>query len=275
VTDPTVHLIDWRDEFAHLDVFLTERGGVIHVIASDAAPSSTFSKTLRLRMDDPRWPTPWKSIQIDGSNPNTHYIEDIVLQLERSLGVVNSRSGDHVSPAIEVGRDIRARTVEISDVTISYAEDSLTGHGALLSRIDQIGAVIRANADRLRLALIFLDSHKHDESALKRFRSSLWDPVLSQFTDVGLLLVDIGDPDARKTDLWPPAPDHVVDLPERFLGMAIAHARDDLAQIALSDGTFASEAEAQTFAATLLAACDNNVRDLHASVARVLARLTQ
>jgi hypothetical protein len=223
-------------------------------------------------MAEESWSRSWMSVQIDGVNPNTHYMEDIVLQLERSLGVAAPQGEPLSGGSISVGTDIEAQRVEIKNVTISSEQDSFSQAARMFNRIDRIANAVRDAAADRRVALIFIDSHTHDKRALKRFRASVWERHLAELTEVGLLLIDLGDPTRRSGDAWPPPPDLTIDLPERYAGESAVHAEEDLARIACDEGAFTTEAEARAFASTLLASSEN-VREMHARLARTLARL--
>jgi hypothetical protein len=266
-------LIDWRQEFAPLQEYFEERGGVVHILASDAGPTSSFAKAVRMRLEAGLWRRPWASVQIDGSNPNTHYMEDIVLQLESSLGVQDLGRQSAPSGGVSVGTDIEAHAVEIRDVSISIDDDPFLRAERSRARVDRVADAVRDTSSERRVALVFLHSHTHDPGALSRFRRMVWDQALAELTQVGLLLIDIGDPAQRGGEDWPPDPDLVIDLPAQYDQASTADARDDLAEIVLSEGLFATREEATAFGATLLAS-SNDVREVHARLAGTLARLS-
>jgi hypothetical protein len=272
VTLTALPIIDWRRELEQLAPFLAEKGGVVQVQASDSAPASTFAKAIRRSMANEPWPQPWRSVQIEEINPNTHYLEDVVLQLERSLALEAAPVVAGSGGSVEVVKDVRAQAVYVSDVSIEYAEDEYSRAHRSLARLDHVADALRHRLAKERVALIVLNSHAYDRQALVRFRTLLWDERLQALTDAGLLLIDIGDRSDGAGAEWPPPPDLVLQIPERFDDASRAHAREDLAQLALDEEIVSTAGEAQVFARTLLASCDT-VRELHARLAGVLLQV--
>jgi hypothetical protein len=269
VTNQRVHRIDWREQLEALEPFLCAEGGVVHAVTSDSGAGSTFAKLVRARMASGASERRWISIQIDESNPSTHYFEDILVQIELSLEippVADTSAG----PVVTIGSDVRAKQVEINDiaVTINEAGERAPGAGAIRQRVERIGNYINSDLAN-RVGLIFLNSHRHREADLRRFFSQMWDPHLQTLTAGGLLLVDIADPREQRCDVWPPDPTCVIDLPDRFMGPALAEARSDLAAIARQANIATTEGEGLVFAGALLAA-STVVSEVHASLARAL-----
>lgn len=263
-------VINWRAEFAALAPFFTGQGGVIHIVASDEAPISTFAKVIRtgrIATDG----ADLLSVQFDNDNPNTHYFEDIIVQFERSLGIDGQLPQDY-SGRIVVASDIDAQNVTVSDVTINADPDSFADLDNVVQRCDRLGATIRARLEQQRICLIFLNSHEYGKRTLTRLRTLLWDPLLDELTAAGLVVVDIGDPSRHPTDAWPPDADLVLELPEAFTGDARVHAEEDLAAIAVREGATATEPDGRVFAQTQLAAFPT-IRGLYAQLGGTLRRM--
>jgi hypothetical protein len=268
---PRVRRVDWRGQMIALEAFLNDRGGVIEVAAAGRAPSATFAKVVRQAMAERSSPRPWTSVQIDMLDPNTHYLEDVVVQLERSLEVPDLPP--HAAGGmVQVATNIHAETVTVSDVHISYEEDGFERSARATSRLQRLGEHVAERLEDERVALLFLDSHLYAPHTLARFRSRLWDPHLAPLVERGLLLIDISDPASRPTPEWPPDPDKQLELPERFYDDAETDAIEDLAAIALSEGAVSTAEAAHSFAVTLIAAC-GTVGEVHARLAGVLLRL--
>lgn len=208
-------------------------------------------------------------MQIDGDNPNTHYVSDILSQLEYSLGLRIALAPE--APSIQVGKDIHAQSVNVSDVSISVQLG--TGSGTEHERAERIAAALQQGEGSARLAVIFMNAADHDRRSIQRFRATVWDAHLAGRVEDGLLLVDIGDPARQPHADWPPDPQLILDLPSRFAGDARDYAHEDLAEIALVEGLCESPDDASMFAKTLLASTDS-VADLHTSLARAAARLS-
>jgi hypothetical protein len=270
VTLPAIPRIDWRPQLRDLEPYFADRGGVVRVRVSDASPASTFSKTIRQLMVGGQWPRPWRCVQIDASNANTHYLEDIVAQLERSLELGPDTASLGAGGGVQVGTQIKAETVVISNVEISSQEDDYERVLRSRARIDRVADAVQERLETERIALLFLNSHMYDRATLSRFRSLLWDERLQDLVEIGLLLIDISDPSCGCGPDWPPDPDLLLDLPERFDETSRLHAHADLAKLALDTETVANAGEADVFATTLLDTSDT-IRDMYAGLAHMRA----
>jgi hypothetical protein len=263
-------MINWRAELTSLSSFLDSGGGVVHVVAGSQAPTSTFAKVLR-GASSAFGDEGWLSVQLDCANPRTHYLADIVVQLERSLGLTGTpRRAD--GSRIVVGSNITAQTVRIENVTIEGDEDSFADIDRIVERCDRVAAVIRDRLPQQRFCLILLNSHAYDARTLNELRNLLWDPSLDDLTAAGLVMVDISDPSCQPSDAWPPPADLVLELTETYVGEARSHAEEDLAGIAVREGATATEADGRVFAKTLLAGFPTT-RELYAQVSGTLRRM--
>jgi hypothetical protein len=273
VTLPAIPRIDWRRQFQALEPYFADRGGVVHVKVSEASPASNFSKAIRQLMLGGQWTHPWKCVQVEALNSNTHYLEDIVVQLERSLELGLETASLVAGGVVQVGTDIKADSVEISNVDISTQEDDYVRVHRSYARFDRVADAIRERleTERERIALLFLNSHTYGRDTLSDFRRLLWDTQLQTLTDSGLLLIDISDPSRGCEPDWPPDPDLLLDLPERFDDASHRDAHTDLVKFALAEEIAASADGADMFATTLLDASDT-IRDVYAGLARILAR---
>jgi len=238
---------------------------VVRILVSEDSPASTFSKLIRQLMRDGSWSRTWTSVQIDPRNANTHYLSDLLEQLKRSLKLEDDPAAD--TGTVTVGSNIHANNVDISKVEVNLQEVESVSRWR--KRLEHVADGIEDRLQTQRICLIFLNSHTYDESTLSQIRSGLWDERLAAMVDAGLLLVDISD-SARCGPDWPPDPDLVLELPERFDDGSRADAQADLADIALREGIADAENTAEMFAMTLLQSSDK-VRDLYANLARLQA----
>ena len=271
MTPPAIPRIDWRRQLRGLEPYFADRGGVVRVLVSDGSPASTFSKAIRQVMVGGEWARPWRCVQVDARNANTHYLEDIVVQLERSLDLEPEAAGPIAGGGVQVGTQIKAETVEISNVEISYQEDDYVRARRSLARLDRVVGAVGERLEAERIALLFLNSHAYDRDTLSRFRSLLWDGRLEALVESGLLLIDISDPSRGCGPDWPPDPGLSFDLPERFDEAARLDAHADLAKLALDEAIAGNAGEADMFATTLLGTSDT-IRDLYAGLAYMLSR---
>jgi hypothetical protein len=271
VTLPAVPRIDWRQQFQALEPYFADRGGVVRVQVTDASPASNFSKAIRQLMVGGQWTHPWRCVQVDAQNSNTHYLEDVVVQLERSLELGTETASLVAGGVVQVGTGITAHSVEISNVEISHQEDDYVRAHRSHARLDRVADAIKERLETERIGLLFLNSHTYARDTLSRFRKQLWDPRLQALTDSGLLLIDISDPSRGCGPDWPPDPDLLLDLPERFDDASRLDAHADLAKLALAEAIAANADEAGMFATTLLNTSDT-IRDVYAGLARMLAR---
>lgn len=256
-----VPMVDWKRELAQLDAFLRRKGGVIQIRTSPESPASAFTKALRSLMEHQPWERRWRTIQIDGNNAATHYVSDMITQIERSLELPELRSATvQIGNAIHAGGD-----VQIRDISVNLTQDTRQAH----ARVDRIVEHLRGQASSMRLCLFFFESEKADPKELAAFRTLLWERGLEDLIQEGFLLVDVG---AGTVPNWPPQSDVLLDLLPHYDEQAQRDAVRDLTELALGEKLFAEEKEARAFAATMVA---GNIRpkDLYANLAGLLTRL--
>lgn len=272
MSSTAVPRIDWRRQVADLEPFLAERGGVVRVAVSADSPASTFVKVVRQLMAGGDWERPWISVQIDPDNPNTHYLDDIVAQLAFSLGIEDELALDR--GRIVVGSYNRAEKVEVKNVKILHQENEAERSRRMLGGLRKVADAIEERLQTERVGLVFLNSHTYDQRMLARLRNRLWDERLDEMTEMGLLLIDVSDPDRCRGSDWPPDQDLLLELPERFDDGARADAEADLATLALDEGIATDASTAEMFAKTLIQSSDR-VGDLYNGLARVRAMRSQ
>jgi hypothetical protein len=93
-------------------------------------------------------------------------------------------------------------------------------------------------------------------------------------TPLGLLLIDISDPSCGCGPDWPPDPDLVLNLPERYDDATRPDAHVDLAKLALDERLVEKPGEANIFAEVLLDSSDT-IRDVYANLASTRARMKE
>jgi hypothetical protein len=266
VARPKIPTINWRSEFSRLNNYFQNDGGVIHIKTTQDSPSSAFVKALRSRMEHEKWEIPWQTIQIEGNNAATHYLSDIINQIERSIGIITpSTAKNHninIAADIEAGGD-----VEISNITVNYGQNG----GNLHARADQIAKTILSISEEKRTCIIFFDSDNADPKELTAFRTLVWDDKLEHLLSKGLLLIIFSE---QNSDIyhWAPEPDVILELPDRYSVDSARNAIEDITVFAITQKLFASSEEAQTFATTLVAS-HPNPKELHANFAGVLSRI--
>lgn len=263
---PKIPSINWRTEFSRLNNYFQNEGGVIHIKTTQNSPSSAFVKALRSRMEHEKWEISWQTIQIEGNNAATHYLSDMIDQIERSIGIVaptlEKNHNINIATGIESGGD-----VEISNITVNYGQNGGNLHG----RADQIAKTILNVSKEKRTCLIFFDSDNADPKELGAFRTIVWDDKLEHLLSSGLLLIIFSEQNSD-TYHWIPEPDVILELPERYSPDSARNAIEDIVEFAISQKLFASSEEAQTFATTLVAS-HPNPKELHANFAGVLSRI--
>jgi hypothetical protein len=267
--------IDWRSQFSALRPYLEGAPGVVHVHAGPGAPSSAFARVLRSRLEHETWPFQWITVQIDPSNANTHYVSDIVAQIGKTAELALQPIAPSQPLPVTVGSDIKARgNVVVSNVDVTLNQDDFDRSVREDARVETLCQALRALMGTRRLALIFLQTHSSDGASLTNLGRKLWDGRLSRLASVGLLVIDIFDPGAMadKSPAWPPEPNLVVGLPDRFDAEAQQAAKEDLVALALAEGWFPTEAEAVASAETMLAT-SQDVRSLYAGIALATIRL--
>lgn len=274
MTLPAIPRIDWRQQFKALEPYFADRGGVVSVKVSSTSPASNFSKAIRQLMDSGQLAHPWKCVQVEARNSNTHYLDDMVIQLERSLELDPEAASPAGGGAVQIANNIKAQSVKIEKVEVSNQEDDYARTRRSYARLDRVADTIEERLETERIALLFLNSHTYDRNTLSDFRRLLWDTRLQALTDSGLLLIDISDPSRGCEPHWPPDPDLLLDLPERFDDASHRDAHTDLVKFALAEAIAANADGADMFAKTLLDTSDT-IRDVYAGLARMLARGTE
>jgi hypothetical protein len=275
--NPTVgHRLDWKSQFEGLQTFLDGDGGVVHVYAGQGAPAFVFAKMLRKELAaQTNRRKSWLSMQIDPSSANTHYVSDIVSGICRTSHLTLDHRGG--SPAlINVGNGIKTGggDVSIRDIYIGLDADPMD---MLMREADLIQAMCEALSKKLRtqrLALILVNSHENELDNLTGLSKYIWDDALEKLIGSGLLLIDIFNParQASRSSTWPPKPDLILDLPDRYDRESHESAKQDLVRIALEERLHERQDQAVIFADTLLALSDD-VSDTYAHLAVALARL--
>ncbi|MEV6489041.1 hypothetical protein AB0M20_10475 [Actinoplanes sp. NPDC051633] len=122
--------------------------------------------------------------------------------------------------------------------------------------------------------MLFINTHLFDPRDLMEVRQRLWDDALAELVEEGLLLLDLSDPLqlTSRPDVWPPEACLVLDLPDRYDSETRGHALQDLTNIALEKGWFATAEEAAASARMLLAT-SLDINSAYASLALALAGL--
>lgn len=269
---PKVHSIDWWRLFEQLQPYLAHKGGVVHIQTKKESPISTFTKVLRSKMEYDAWDRKWVTVQIDGENSATHYLRDMIYQIELNLGL--QTPADQIQDiSINLAKDIQAGgEVQIRGNVINYVGGERPGvWESLHARVNQIIQRLDESSGQQRLGIIFYESHHADRNELAAFRTVLWNSALEELTEKGLLLIDISI-EGRVHDSWPPEPDLVVDLPDRYDKESSKEAVDDLAAILLQEGKVTTEEEARTFAATMVITYVKPI-DVHANLSAVIAKV--
>jgi hypothetical protein len=217
-------------------------------------------------MEHKEWEISWQTIQIDGNNAATHYLSDMMDQIERTLGIVPpSLANGHT---IKIASDIQSGgDVEISNVNVNYAPNGSHLH----ARADQIAKSIASVSKEKRTCLIFFDSDSADPRELSAFRTILWDGRLEHLLSCGLLLI-VFIPQDNTTPHWLPEPDVIIELPERYDDASARNAVEDITEFAISQKLFSSVEEAKVFASTLVAS-HRKPKELHANFAGVMSRI--
>jgi hypothetical protein len=268
---PKVPPIDWRGQFEQLQPYLAHKGGVVHIQTKKESPISAFTKVLRSKMEYDAWDRKWVTVQIDGANSATRYLSDMIYQIERTLGL--QTPVDQIPPiSISLASGIQAGgEVQIERNVINVDGERLGVRESLQYRVNQIIQWLDESSRQRRLGIIFYESHHADINELAAFRTVLWNSALEELTEKGLLLIDISI-EGWVHDSWPPEPDLVFDLPDRYDKESGKEAVDDLVAILLQEGKVATEKEARTFAATMVAN-NERPRDLYANLSAVIAKV--
>ena|ERR1022692_2444549 len=266
--------VDWKSQFSALRPYCEGRGGVVHIHAGPTSPTSAFARVVRAQLAADVWPFKWSTVQIDPTNASTHYIPDIIAQINKnvrlSLAEANQRP-----VTINIGNENDAGgNVIVSDIDIDFGSDGYGQSELESKRIDHLCVSLKAVLETRRVALIFVETHKSDANSLTRLGRKLWEGALGDLTQSGLLVVDIFDPAllAHRTYAWPPDPDLILQLPDRYDDQTRSEALADLASIALDESWFPTYEEAKAFALTVLAMSDD-IRDIYARLGRVVAGL--
>ncbi len=265
---PKIPTINWKSELNVLDSYIKSSGGVIHIQTTDDSPSSAFCKALRNIMENEEHEKQWCTVQFDGDNSSTHYLNDMIDQLETTLDLEPWEAINKSN--IQVGNNINAGgDVEISNVNIN---NHPSNHNR--ERIQRILDFVRENASNKRLAIFLFntDSANTNKTELSKFKSWIWDNGLSRLIDSGVLLIALSH---RSSDTlsWLPDADEVFELPSSYDRESEKNAKEDIANFLLSKGLVKTEEEAQAMAIGIFAG-HSNPKDLHANFAGILAKIS-
>src|SRR5438270_9880542 len=120
---------------------------------------------------------PWKHVQVETSNPNAHYLADILIQVAKTCGLAltpSSSAEDRLS--IVIGSEIEAGgSVELSDVDVTIVGDSFETAVRDRERVHQVAAGLAEALGEIRVALIFLGMEGAPSPIVRAIRSQLWD----------------------------------------------------------------------------------------------------
>lgn len=265
---PKIPTINWRKELKILDRYIKSEGGVLHIKTTPDSPSSAFSKSIRNIMENNTWDRRWVTVQFDGDNAATHYLSDMISQLEVSLELGEFQT---VLPTyqIEIGNNINAGgDVEISNIKVAIADTN-----DFQERIKRIIQHIENKADEQRLALFLFNtgSSNTDQKELKRFKNQLWDNRLEKLVEKGVLLIAFSHHESNNLD-WLPDPDDVLNLPSSYCSESKKNAREDIARFLLEQGYASNEVEAEGIAIGIVAS-NSLPKNLHANFAGILAEV--
>ncbi|KUM54306.1 hypothetical protein [Rheinheimera sp. EpRS3] len=265
---PKIPTINWRKELKILNRYIKSEGGVLHIKTTPDSPSSAFSKSIRNVMENNTWDRRWVTVQFDGDNAATHYLSDMISQLEVSLELDEFQT---VLPAHEINignNNIAGGNIEISNINVS-----IVGANSFQERIKRIIQHIENKADEQRVALFLFNtgSNNTDQKELKRFKNQLWDNRLEKLVEKGVLLIAFSHSESDTLD-WLPEPDDVLNLPSSYCSESKANAREDIARFLLEQAYATNEGEAEGIAKGIVAS-NPLPKNLHANFAGILAEV--
>lgn len=265
---PKIPTINWRNELGVLDEYIRSEGGVVHITTTENSPSSAFCKSLRNIMEHGVWEKQWITVQIDGDNSSTHYLSDMIFQIETALELdplpASTKNNIHIGSNINAGGD-----VEIRDVSVSLPPESNTQQ-----RIRRIVETLRECASEKRLAIFLFntDSADTDRNELRQFRLRLWENNLSNLIGEGFLLIAFSHK-INDTTSWLPDPDEIISLPSEYSKESASHAIEDIAKFLLSKNLAETESGAKSMAVGMFAG-HPTPKELHARFAGMIAQIS-
>lgn len=265
---PKIPTINWRTELNTLDRYIKSEGGVIHIKTTPDSPSSAFSKSIRNIMENSTWDRKWITVQFDGDNAATHYLPDMILQLETSLELDDFQT-TRPTHQMEIGNHITAGgNVDISNVSVA-----ITDTNDLQERIKRIIQHLENKADEQRLALFLFNTNSSntDQNELRRFKNQLWDKRLEKLVEKGVLLIAFSHHERDTLD-WLPDPDDVLNLPSSYCSESKKNAREDIARFLFEQRLASNEREADAIAKGIIAS-NPLPKNLHANFAGILAEV--
>lgn len=267
--------IDWREEFAALEPFLIDRGGVVRVCYQGRACApipfvQTVSSAFERRATNGRR----TSIRLDRQVYSTRYFADVREEFLRKLGTptraglrrdvpqVLIASGNHSGGAMQI-----ETTVNVGGDIVAMAE----GRKAWVSLVKE-HAEAYCKSGRLMVVIMAGPSDDQDE-----FWRHLWRYGLSDLTESGLLLlhmVDTEKPDAKCSE-EAPSPDLELHLPTALDVARQTQATEDLVSILCKEIPGLSLESARASAKTLVHSTRFSVETLHDGFAGLLPTLAQ
>lgn len=277
---PKVHLIDWREEFAHLNPYLDGQGGIVHICyQGESSAPSAFLNTLTSEFEHREGNR--SSIRIDHEVYSVRYLSGIrdefvrkmQLELPERYGVEDAHAPLNIAADIEAGGNV---DVNVSDVT----QNTYIGENpALMSRnrLDWSKNICTQLEEFLKdsqIMVVINHGSKEDQDEFWRY---LWKDGLERLVDAGLLLVhmiDVSDQANGIHDLAP-APHLEINLPTSLGKIEQEHAIEDLTEIIMEKISSISKEEATVRADTLVGPLCGDIPRLHGQFAGLLMQLAR
>ncbi|MDR6620357.1 hypothetical protein [Sinomonas atrocyanea] len=261
--------IDWRKQFAKLEPFASEKGGVVHIRVGSESPTNAFLRTFNDYLVNSIWPKKWSTVNIDVDREQSHFLGDIVQRIGKKIGASVSVD-DGRGVVVNIGNNNSAH----QNLSIENVRVNVTGLTTLQARIETLCGLLKDVLEHRRIAIIFRNLESLSGNQLNLLHSCLWDDALAELISAGLLIIDVHAAGAASLSdsSWPPDPDIVLGLPSEYDYDDARAAKEDLINFALGMGLYADPMHASVFAETLLMS-NQTVGGLHAALARSLTGL--
>jgi hypothetical protein len=265
--------IDWRKERERLEPLLARQGGIVSVLSSNKGPIEEFASVFRSSLEHRAWPRPWRTIQIDPTNSRTRYFDEMVRQIERSLGLPpDSSTHVELGNGSKLGSDLNATSITIEN-SFNLGGDEYALEVAREKRCSRLVKHLIELCRTEPICFLFVGAEDFLPRDLRYFRELIWDAGLSRLQTSGVLLATFSRGTLERSIGWPEH-DVAVQLADHYDDVSRQHAVEDLANQLISDRKYTAPENATAYS-TGIVDSHSGPATLYATLAAIATRVKQ
>lgn len=273
MTRPPRPWLNWRAERARLEPLLARQGGILEVTSSATGPLEEFASVFRSSLDHSAGAKPWRTVQFDPNNSRTRYFDEMLRQVERSLGLMPDTPNQYIfGEGSKLGSEISAGSVTIEN-SFNFGDDSYSAAVAREMRSKRLADYILEISKREAICFLFVESSSFHSTDLRNFVDLLWSQGLHRLAEGGFLLASFGRAPISDSICWPRA-DVSIRLGDDYDDRSREHAIEDLANYLLQIARYDNLTHAKAYSTGML---DSHVgpATLYSSLSAALSRTRQ